>query len=199
MGLDMFLSKRHYVKRWDHIPREKQFEVTVKRGGAPTKTTRKTCLRQSGSWSRCLPRKTRRSRLTSTTRPGNGSQQGAGSGPSPGGFEMDAGLQMITLEITHIPSKAPPASGARVYRVGDIEGVLRGPRGGRICGVYAEVECDMDAREEGCLTFRGTKFVFGPNTHLNGSDAVGRLGDDVIEMVERTIWAAIKNLEPDAP
>lgn len=32
MGLDMYLVKRHYVKRWDRIPAEKQFDVTVKRG-----------------------------------------------------------------------------------------------------------------------------------------------------------------------
>ena len=35
MGLDMYLSKRHYVPRWDHIPAEKQFAVTVTRGGEP--------------------------------------------------------------------------------------------------------------------------------------------------------------------
>lgn len=35
MGLDMYLEKRHYVRRWDHTPAEKQFEVTVKRGGEP--------------------------------------------------------------------------------------------------------------------------------------------------------------------
>lgn len=33
MGLDMYLSKRTYVKRWDHIPAEEQFSVVVKQGG----------------------------------------------------------------------------------------------------------------------------------------------------------------------
>lgn len=35
MGLDMYLSKRHYVKRWDHIPEAKQYAVVVTRGGKP--------------------------------------------------------------------------------------------------------------------------------------------------------------------
>ena len=35
MGLDMYLTKKHYVQRWDHHPVEKQFEVTVKKGGEP--------------------------------------------------------------------------------------------------------------------------------------------------------------------
>lgn len=35
MGLDMYLSKRTYVKQWEHTPAEEQFEVTVKRGGQP--------------------------------------------------------------------------------------------------------------------------------------------------------------------
>ena len=33
MVLDMYLTKKHYVQRWDHRPAEKQFEVTVKHGG----------------------------------------------------------------------------------------------------------------------------------------------------------------------
>ena len=33
MGLDMYLTKKHYVQRWNHTPAEKQFEVTVKQGG----------------------------------------------------------------------------------------------------------------------------------------------------------------------
>jgi hypothetical protein len=33
MGLDMYLEKRHYVQRWDHIKPEDQFLVTVTRGG----------------------------------------------------------------------------------------------------------------------------------------------------------------------
>lgn len=33
MGLDMYLTRRHYVQRWDHIPHDKQFAVSVTRGG----------------------------------------------------------------------------------------------------------------------------------------------------------------------
>jgi hypothetical protein len=33
MGLDMYLSKKTYVKRWSHNKPEDQFEVSVKRGG----------------------------------------------------------------------------------------------------------------------------------------------------------------------
>ena len=29
----MYLSKKTYVKQWEHIPKEEQFEVTVKRNG----------------------------------------------------------------------------------------------------------------------------------------------------------------------
>jgi hypothetical protein len=35
MGLDMYLSKRTYVKNWDHYPEEKRFEVIVIQGGKP--------------------------------------------------------------------------------------------------------------------------------------------------------------------
>lgn len=35
MGLDMYLERRTYVKRWDHIDDTKQFAVSVTRGGAP--------------------------------------------------------------------------------------------------------------------------------------------------------------------
>lgn len=35
MGLDMYLSKRTYVKQWAHTPAEERFEVTVTRGGQP--------------------------------------------------------------------------------------------------------------------------------------------------------------------
>jgi hypothetical protein len=35
MGLDMYLSKKTYVKQWSHIEPEKQFQVEVKRGGEP--------------------------------------------------------------------------------------------------------------------------------------------------------------------
>ena len=33
MGLDMYLSKKTYVKRWEHQSDETKFEVTVKKGG----------------------------------------------------------------------------------------------------------------------------------------------------------------------
>jgi hypothetical protein len=33
MGLDMYLSKRHYVQNWEHNGPEKQFKITVKQGG----------------------------------------------------------------------------------------------------------------------------------------------------------------------
>jgi hypothetical protein len=35
MGLDMYLEKRTYVKRWEHKKDEEQFEVSVQRGGKP--------------------------------------------------------------------------------------------------------------------------------------------------------------------
>jgi len=36
MGLDMYLYKETYVKRWSHEPKEIQYNVTVKRGGKLT-------------------------------------------------------------------------------------------------------------------------------------------------------------------
>ena len=33
MGLDMYLYKKHYVKNWDHNPKEDQFTISVKKGG----------------------------------------------------------------------------------------------------------------------------------------------------------------------
>jgi hypothetical protein len=33
MGLDMYLYKKTYVKKWEHIEDDKQFHVTVTRGG----------------------------------------------------------------------------------------------------------------------------------------------------------------------
>lgn len=35
MGLDMYLERQTYVQRWEHIPAEKQFTVTVTQGGNP--------------------------------------------------------------------------------------------------------------------------------------------------------------------
>jgi len=33
MGLDMYLYKKHYVKNWNHTPKEEQIKLTVKREG----------------------------------------------------------------------------------------------------------------------------------------------------------------------
>lgn len=35
MGLDMYLYKKTYVKKWEHTEDDKQFHVTVTRGGKP--------------------------------------------------------------------------------------------------------------------------------------------------------------------
>lgn len=35
MGLDMYLSAKHYVKHWDHAPADEQVVVTVTKGGVP--------------------------------------------------------------------------------------------------------------------------------------------------------------------
>lgn len=35
MGLDMYLTKRFYVKNWDHIKPEDRYDITVKKGGVP--------------------------------------------------------------------------------------------------------------------------------------------------------------------
>lgn len=39
MGLDMYLSKKTYVKSWDHTPENKEYQVTVLRGGKPVPKT----------------------------------------------------------------------------------------------------------------------------------------------------------------
>ena len=38
MGLDMYLSKKTYVKNWDHFKPEVRYEVTVNQGGKPHRT-----------------------------------------------------------------------------------------------------------------------------------------------------------------
>ncbi len=38
MGLDMYLNKKTYVQKWKHAPKEKQFSVSVKRGGKSLKS-----------------------------------------------------------------------------------------------------------------------------------------------------------------
>ena len=35
MGLDMYFRKKTYVKNWGHTPKEKEFEIDIKRGGSP--------------------------------------------------------------------------------------------------------------------------------------------------------------------
>jgi hypothetical protein len=35
MGLDMYLSRKTYVKQWSHQKPEEQFEVTITKGGKP--------------------------------------------------------------------------------------------------------------------------------------------------------------------
>ena len=35
MGLDQWLSKKTYVKKWNHTPADKQYHVVVTRGGEP--------------------------------------------------------------------------------------------------------------------------------------------------------------------
>lgn len=35
MGLDMYFRKRTYVKNWGHTPKEREFEIDIKRGGSP--------------------------------------------------------------------------------------------------------------------------------------------------------------------
>lgn len=45
MGLDMYLHKKHYVKNWEHNPKEKQFSFLIKKGGkkADFINTKKIC------------------------------------------------------------------------------------------------------------------------------------------------------------
>lgn len=33
MGLDMYLTKRTYVKNWEHTPKEERWSILIKRGG----------------------------------------------------------------------------------------------------------------------------------------------------------------------
>lgn len=35
MGLDMYLTKKSYVKNWNHRPDSEKFEITVNKGGNP--------------------------------------------------------------------------------------------------------------------------------------------------------------------
>lgn len=36
MGLDMYLSKKYYVKNWGHTPKDRIYKITVKKGGKPS-------------------------------------------------------------------------------------------------------------------------------------------------------------------
>lgn len=38
MGLDMYLSKRNYIKNWDHMPPEERYTVSVRQGGKRVRT-----------------------------------------------------------------------------------------------------------------------------------------------------------------
>ena len=37
MGLDMYLTKKHYVKNWDHYTKEERIKITITKGGKPLK------------------------------------------------------------------------------------------------------------------------------------------------------------------
>ena len=53
MGLDMYLDKRTYVKRWEHIEETKQYKVEVTRGGEPTNIDPnkvKYIIEEAGYW-----------------------------------------------------------------------------------------------------------------------------------------------------
>lgn len=54
MGLDMYLHKRTYVKRWDFMPGRNQFDVTVRRGGEPFEAIKperiKYIIEEVGYW-----------------------------------------------------------------------------------------------------------------------------------------------------
>jgi hypothetical protein len=53
MGLDMYLDKRTYVKRWEHIEETKQYKVEVTKGGEPTNIDPnkvKYIIEEAGYW-----------------------------------------------------------------------------------------------------------------------------------------------------
>ena len=53
MGLDMYLDKRTYVKRWEHIEETKQYKVEVTKGGEPTNIDPKKVkyiIEEAGYW-----------------------------------------------------------------------------------------------------------------------------------------------------
>jgi hypothetical protein len=53
MGLDMYLDKRTYVRQWEHIDADKQYNVEVTRGGEPTNINPKKVkyiIEEAGYW-----------------------------------------------------------------------------------------------------------------------------------------------------
>lgn len=53
MGLDMYLDKRSYVRQWEHIDADKQYNVEVMRGGEPTNINPKKVkyiIEEAGYW-----------------------------------------------------------------------------------------------------------------------------------------------------
>jgi hypothetical protein len=36
MGLDMYLTKKYYVKNWDHTPASRKHKITITKGGKPS-------------------------------------------------------------------------------------------------------------------------------------------------------------------
>lgn len=53
MGLDMYLDKRSYVRQWEHIDADKQYNVEVTRGGEPTTIDPKKVkyiIEEAGYW-----------------------------------------------------------------------------------------------------------------------------------------------------
>lgn len=48
MGLDQYLSKRHYVKNWNHTPEEKKSQVIVLKGGKVNSDIDTTKVREIG-------------------------------------------------------------------------------------------------------------------------------------------------------
>jgi hypothetical protein len=53
MGLDMYLDKRTYVKQWEHIDADKQYNVEVTKGGEPTNIDPKKVkyiIEEAGYW-----------------------------------------------------------------------------------------------------------------------------------------------------
>ena len=53
MGLDMYLDKRTYVQRWEHIDETKQYKVDVTRGGEATNIDPKKIkyiIEEAGYW-----------------------------------------------------------------------------------------------------------------------------------------------------